>query len=189
MRSVDLAVFRWINHWPEGQAPFWVFLSEATQSPVVKAILGVLVLGMLFGGPQTRRTILLTLVAVVLANELTDVLKNLFPTPRPYQSPAVADVLVRCGLSENPGTASAHSANMAAVATIFTLNLRFWGLPWVAIALLTGFSRSYVAAHYPSQVLLGWLCGISVALLAHWTYARILARRESVKKENGLETA
>jgi len=47
--------------------------------------------------------------------------------------------------------------------------------------LLTGFSRIYVGVHYPSQVLLGWVCGtFSGFLVVHMGKAiaqRVEARR------------
>ena len=52
------------------------------------------------------------------------------------------------------------------------------------LALLTGLSRIYVGAHYPSQVLLGWVCGALCALIAVYTwgaYARLRSGRSHGK--------
>lgn len=190
MGALDLSLLRWINHWPEGQAGFWQYLSESLQYPATKIVLGAILLGMLIRGPKTRLAVFLALIAFPLANELTDVIKNLWAMPRPYQAPAVADLIVRCGLSENPGTASAHSANNAAIALVFAGRLKWWGVPWVVLAILVGISRVYVGAHYPSQVLLGWTCGAAVGAIVLWVTHRIETRASTVMEKNdGVTTA
>ena len=57
---------------------------------------------------------------------------------------------------------SGHSTNAATVFGSLALNLR---KRWVTVAaivipLLTGISRFVVGAHYPTDVLAGWLCGL-----------------------------
>ena len=87
--------------------------------------------------------------------------------------------------SHSFGTASAHSANMMAVATLFLIVDRKWGTFWLAIAVLTGLSRIYVGVHYPQQVLLGWLVGANAALLTHWVYRKVRDARSA--KESSTE--
>lgn len=168
MREIDRAVFHWINSWPPSLSPVFVFFSEATKSPVVKGILLLFIVAMVAAGPKTRRTILLALIAWPLANGLTDVLKSTFQMARP--SVDYPQAILYTGKLTSYGTASAHSANMAAVAFVFTYCLGWRGTPWVAIALLTGISRIYVGAHYPSQVLLGWACGLFCGFLVVKTW-------------------
>ena len=64
------------------------------------------------------------------------------------------------------GTSSAHAATMMAVAVAFLFYHRPLGYAWLAVALVTGYSRVYVGVHYPYQVLLGWLIGAFVAFVA-----------------------
>ncbi len=158
----DISLFRAINAWPEAQAPFWRFFSEATTRLPVKVALLLIVAGMLWKGPRSRYAILIAIVAWPIANALCDVLKYGFQTPRPFQ--VLPDVLLRAGRSNSFGTASAHSANMACIATIITARLGRWGWIWIVVALLTGVSRIYVGVHFPTQVLLGWTVGILVAV-------------------------
>jgi undecaprenyl-diphosphatase len=75
------------------------------------------------------------------------------------------------------GTASAHAANMAAVAFVTTYFLGKWGYPWIVVAFLTGLSRIYMGLHYPSQVLLGWFCGAFSAFLVIKTWEAYLRVR------------
>lgn len=165
---MDVALFRWINGWPDSLAPFFVFFSEATKTPVGKAIFAAVALILLFSGPKGRKALLLGALAAAVANETTDVLKASFPDLRPCME--LTWVNLRSGLLTSFGTASAHSANMAALATVFALVWGWRGTFWVPIALLTGLSRIYVGVHYPSQVVFGWVCGIFAGILAVKTW-------------------
>lgn len=171
---MDLSIFRFLNGLPETYAPFLHFFSEATSFLWFKVFLVLLVLGMVIRGPKSRLAVFQALTAFLIANGMTDVFKHALPMHRPYQELAKFFVhpLGNAPLygtstadAANFGTASAHSANMAAIAFVLTIRLKWWGTPWIAAAILTGISRVYLAAHYPYQVLLGWTCGVTAGLL------------------------
>jgi len=168
LTSFNLHLFRWVNNWPESWSPFLRLFSEAVNQVWFKVGIAILLVAMLAAGKKSRATAILALIAVGLANTLTDQFKHFMPDPRPYQE--ILHVIPRAGLTKNMGTASAHAANMAAVATVFLVRQRWWGLPWLIVAILTGISRVYVGAHYPYQVLLGWTCGVAIALLVLSVY-------------------
>lgn len=178
MGAVNLEIFRAINGWSDSFSPFLTFFSVALNQIWVKVALGLLLLGMLWRNERTRQTVIQALIAVALGNTLTDQFKHFLPMNRPYQD--FHDVINRVGTSDSHGTASAHSANMAAVAFIFAYNLRWWGSPWVAVALLTGISRIYVGAHYPYQVLLGWSTGLISAFAVAKVWEGIQRKRNPV---------
>ncbi len=165
---------RWVNGWPEALAPFFVFWSTGLKSPwVIAAMLAFL--AWLFARKERRLGAAITLVGWLAANEACDWLKAGFPSPRPC---SVAEwVQVRgVGCADSMGTASSHSANMMFVAvSLLFLDWRI-GAPWLAAAVFTGISRSYVGVHWPSQVVLGWLVGAAVAGLLG-TRARALTTR------------
>lgn len=163
LRGLDLAVFYAINRWPETVSPFFYFLSECTKWKPVRFTLVGIFLAML-AWPRTRRAAVYIIIAFPLANEFCDVLKAGFKVLRP--SVELSDAIIRVNKLTSFGTASAHSANMAAVAFVMTACLGWkWGIGWILIAFFTGLSRIYVGVHYPSQVLLGWICGTLVAFL------------------------
>lgn len=145
------------------------FFSEATNYLGFKIFLALLVAVMIAAGGRYRLAAIFGVLGFLLANTLTDLAKFEWPAPRPCQVLTLAD-LHGIGCSDNPGTASAHAANMAAVAFAFTYFLGRLGIVWIGVALITGLSRIYVAAHYPSQVLVGWCLGALAAFVLVWTY-------------------
>jgi len=178
----DIGLFRWINEWPDAFAPFFVFLSEATKMPVGKVLFGVVGLVLLIH-PKTRGATILAILALILANLTCDALKAGFQMLRPCVE--LQDVNLRVGKLTSFGTASAHSANMAALATVFLSRVRPLGYFWLAVAFFTGLSRIYVGVHYPYQVALGWTVGAFSAylLLETWNaWGRIKETRQSAKE-------
>lgn len=172
---MDKQIFLWINNWPEAWSGFITFFSYATNLLFVKILLLALIIAMLIKGPKPRMAVLAALIGVGIANPLTDLAKHFLPTHRPFQPEELGNLVhLRVGYANSMGTASAHTANMTAVAVAMMLTLGPWGWPWVVIALLTAVSRIYVGAHYPSQVLLGAIIGG----LAGWV-AVLLVRRVS----------
>ncbi|MBX7132976.1 MAG: phosphatase PAP2 family protein [Fimbriimonadaceae bacterium] len=172
MLDLDRQVFDWINRWPDEWAPFFRFLSIGIKGLGLKIVFGVLAVGLLIW-PKTRLATILALLSWPLANGITDLLKSFVPMLRP--SVDLASAIVRVEPLSSAGTASAHSANMAAVAMAFALNLGSWRGQdvrlrliiafWVLVAFLTGLSRIYVGVHYPYQVVLGWVVGCFAAWL------------------------
>lgn len=161
--GLDRQLFYAINGWPDSWSPFFFVLSELTKLPAARVALVALVIGLVIYKP-TRVATALANVSWLLANETCDQFKAFGKGLRPNVE--LPDVHVRVAHLTSFGTASAHSANMAALATAFWLRLGWkWGLPWAILAFLTGLSRIYNGVHYPSQVLLGWGVGCIVAFL------------------------
>jgi len=160
---MDEAVFRWINGWPEAWSPFFWFLSEATKLDWVRIFLLAMIVGMLIASPKTRLAAIFALLAWGLANGFTEALKTGFQMLRPCVE--LDGVNLRVGKLTSFGTASSHAGNMAAVAFGFTAALGKWGWVWIGIAFFVGLSRIFVGVHYPSQVLLGWICGAFAGLV------------------------
>jgi len=178
MIGADRAVFHWINRWPGYWEAPMRFFSEGLNYPWVKALLAIMLLAMILSGKQTRRAAVLALLAVPLSNLVTDIFKKGIPMPRPLNDPNLTDCIMRVGYSDSAGTASAHSANMMAAGVMFVIHLRWFGAPWFALAVFVGLSRIYNGAHYPSQVLLGWVVGAFMAISVHLIAERVRKGRE-----------
>lgn len=159
------------------------FFSEATNYLWVKIALGLLVIFLIWKGDKFRRAGIQALIAFPISDGTTNALKHLIPLHRPFQEISKSDCILRVGWSDSMGTASAHSANMAVVAYIFVYHLGWWGSPWVAVALITGLSRIYNGAHYPNQVVYGWICGIVIGFLVTKVSELILRKPSNVEIE------
>ena len=135
------------------------FFSDALNYGWMKALLGMILIAMIAAGKDTRKGAICALIAFPLSDGTTNILKHLIPLPRPYDDPNIAGVVSRLAQSHSAGTASAHSANMLAAAICMLIALRWGGIPWLILALLVSVSRIYNGAHFPYQVLLGWIVG------------------------------
>lgn len=191
MAEFNRRIFLAINHWPDGLAPLMRFLSTATDNLWFKILLLALVVAMIWRGKRSRTTAVQVLIAFPIANFITDQFKHFMPMNRPFVDISPAEMILRIGnfpmAGDHPsfGTASAHSANMAAVAFVFCYHLKGWGVPWVIIAVAVGLSRIYNGVHYPYQVLLGWTTGLVVAAIVTKTWERIQTRRQNVNQVDG----
>ena len=112
-------------------------------------------------------------------------LKLAFERPRPSLVPHLREV----STSSFP---SGHALTSAAVyLTLGTLLMRlaqtrlakFYCIAVAMLAtLLVGASRVFLGVHYPTDVLAGWLIGLSWALMC-WMIERVLERRAGMKRE------
>jgi undecaprenyl-diphosphatase len=125
-----------------------------------------------------KRSVQIMLV-VLLVISLTDLLvgklaKSLWKRPRP---PAV-EVGVRevAKVGSSPSFPSAHAANWFAGAKTISSFVPEGKLSLFLIALLVAYSRVYLGAHYPSDVLAGSIVGYAFASLLIYI-GRLLARR------------
>lgn len=105
-------------------------------------------------------------IAAVTAYLANDGIKWIVSEQRPCHTLPAAFLLEPCPAIEDYSFPSNHAAVAAAMAAAFFLVDRRLGLVATVAALFMGFSRVYVGAHYPHDVIVGLLVGAVVGTLA-----------------------
>lgn len=116
---------------------------------------------------------------------LNNALKALFARPRPDVVPHLREVMTLSFPSGHALTSAAIYLTLGAL-LMRVSDRRLTKFYCMAVAmlatLLIGATRVYLGVHYPTDVLAGWLIGLSWALLC-WLVARALERRAGLRRE------
>lgn len=138
----------------------WVTDARNYTIPFILGALVVLIAWRLRG----LRFLMLAVVSVVIADAIsTHLIKHVFWRTRPCIALEAVRLLVGC--VNSPSFPSNHAVNGSALATLAILYMPRLGPLALALAFLVGYSRIYVGAHYPLDVLVGSVLGILVALV------------------------
>lgn len=116
---------------------------------------------------------------------LNHALKQLFQRPRPDVVPHLREVMTMSFPSGHALMSAVVYLTLGALLMrVATRPLTKWYCVGVAMTAtcLIGASRVYLGVHYPTDVLAGWLVGLSWAL-ACWLIERSLERRAGLKRE------
>lgn len=128
----------------------------------------VYVLGLGFmlwkGSAQQRLGVVALLIGVAISDPLNSrVIKEVFDRERPCV--ALADARLCIGKPGGHSFPSSHATNNFLAAIILSACYsRKWWL-WFSIALVVGFSRIYVGAHYPLDIVGGAIVGMIVGTM------------------------
>ena len=198
MATLDVTLLRAVNAWTgypvwDGLFRFFTFIGTGGAVWVALAIVLLAGAGRLPGLRQKgygrwRAVGLAVLVVLVFSGATESTLKQLIGRPRPPQ--VVAGLTVIGTPPDSYSFPSGHTlSSFAAAAVLFTATRRAarrghpLGAPgdrWVvvAVAATIGFSRVFMAHHYPLDVLagaaIGWALGWAAWSLFEWWMARQL---------------
>ena len=159
----ELSVLEWFDS-IHGSVldPLMVGITYSATSGLIWFVLGFL----MTCSRRWRRCGVSVIVAVILAYIVVDViLKPLVCRERPFD---VADFDLLVAAPDTWSFPSGHTASAFAGATAILIHNRRWGAVAMAYASLVGLSRVYLCVHWPTDVIVGALVGIALALLAVW---------------------
>jgi undecaprenyl-diphosphatase len=131
-----------------------------------------------------RRTAGFIVVASVGGWLLNALLKELFQRPRPGVVPHLSEVMTLSFPSGHAMTSAAVYLTLGAL-LMRLADRRATKIYCMAcamlIAVLVGITRVYLGVHYPTDVLAGWLVGLSWALVC-WLVERALERKTGLSR-------
>jgi undecaprenyl-diphosphatase len=164
-----------------------LFMAAISNVDIWKPLLIVTVLAIfVFGRFKARACIVCMLLSLVVADQFTGPLKKAFDRRRPkqvekarlvelqrtkpafltlFKEPTVRYAEERDKKNSGPSFPSGHMTNNTIIALCLTLFYRRWGWLYWILTLAIGYSRVYLAAHWPSDILATFFLAAGETLL------------------------
>lgn len=159
VRNNDLYLFTIINSSHNWVTDYlWLFLTTMGNGLILAILVGLLLL-------LDVRAFVFGVILLIASAIMVSGIKAVYPTLRPLSILTSVHVLgpeLRSGAFP-----SGHSASSLALALALIpyFSLKYYG-PAVFLACLVGVSRVFVAAHFPGDVIGGWVCALALFWLA-----------------------
>jgi undecaprenyl-diphosphatase len=181
--NCDVRLFRQINTEQSENYGVMEFIDQTSVPLFVSVPAGVLLWGLLADNRSTLDTGVLTVTSQLLTYGVTSVAKALVDRPRPYE--VLSNVkLKRLSTVSGSSFPSGHSSQAFALAAIFLLRAKpVVYLPALAWAGFVGYARIYVGAHYPTDVLAGFVVGAIVSALVYRYRDPLLKAKDRIFRE------
>ncbi|MEJ8553781.1 phosphatase PAP2 family protein [Tepidibacter sp. Z1-5] len=138
-----------------------------------KGIMWIVISLFLVINKKTRRVGIMAMTALILTGILGEgLIKPLVKRARPFVDHPTFNLIIKA-----PSTysfPSGHTASSFAVAGILAKELKQYGIVFLVLATLITFSRLYLFVHYPSDVVVGIMMGLTCA----WITNKVFNRKE-----------
>lgn len=111
-------------------------------------------------------------ITFLLSGLIAQILKNVFPMPRPKTLLGDAHYAyfingyTHVGHASFPSGHTASAFGLATILTLFAKNKK-WGIVYLLLAILVGYSRIYLGQHFLQDVLAGAIAGVASALAVY----------------------
>lgn len=161
---MDGRIFRWINRFADRTG--WAHATFKANANFGIVVFALLLLAAYIDGRHHHdlRAVAASVWAggaTLIALGIGQIIGNAFDRARPYETMNGVHVLV--DRTTDFSFPSDHATAVGAVAAGLLIANRRWGLIAAALALLMAFTRVYVGAHYPGDVVAGLALGAIVA--------------------------
>lgn len=189
LRNLDDRLFFAINALARHTG--WLHASVLAYAKYGVVLFGLLLLvGLLYARARDSRTLAAAAwvgIATLLALAVNQPITHLFHEARPYVTHP--HILLLTSRSPDYSFPSDHAVMAGAVASGLLLVSRRLGMVAVAAAVVMAFSRVYVAAHYPWDVLVGLLLGAGITGFG-WLSLRVslISLTSWLRRQPGLRT-
>jgi membrane-associated phospholipid phosphatase len=134
------------------------------------------------------------LLSYIVSGLFTQFLKAIIYSPRPkdfFRLREHIHLIDGVTLNGNGSFPSGHAASAFALATslaLFTKNKQL-SLLYLGAAILVGYSRIYLAQHFPADVMGGAIIGIVMAILVYYLTQRFQTRSNPLKRSGLTKTS
>lgn len=121
------------------------------------------------------RIIFYTLGVLLVTVLITNTTKEIVARPRPLNTPELIPYLRIILSQDGYSFFSGHTSNSFAICTFLYLVFRrrmkfaFWVFLW---AIPYAYSRMYLAVHFPTDIIIGFLVGITTATIGYYIFKK-----------------
>lgn len=181
-QNMDVDILKSINASGEFSG-YWKTTTNSIFKVSAAVPLSIMVAGGLSGDKDLLKKGVRIGETVVVNALVTEILKRSATRNRPS---ATWDGVIKAYKPGNDRKSlpSGHTSAAFSLAMSTSLEFKKWyvTIPAFAYAGSIGYSRMYLGAHYPSDVLAGAVVGTGTALLTHWANKKIFQRQKPALK-------